>query len=429
MSTETLTDFLVTVTQGLAFVRETVLSAVEINNKVMYGIFTVCSSVIGVVFSAIQLFAFLLYNIVVSLIDFVIELLNFGRGLLVLLWKILILVYNLLDLIFHAVESVISFMWSGGKWTAVTIQISAANLAENGLSTWKYFVVSVKELSDSVLGGFITIGQIVKTALIFCWDNLVWCYDLLSDLICCADLFVRNLFKGFIYSCYEFVTDYLYNIPKEAYLGIACCCVLYIILLGIVHHLYSHGLTFPVFSFFHTPADDFPNDYDDYVNGEFSDDDFLDLTQEDDDRVSDNDDDDTGTEDSDDDETEEDDDGELEIDSSNESNTASESEMSEINIQLPPPESRYNFRRSVTPARMRFNNASTTDLEREIETEKEKRKCVVCQDRKKSVLIMPCKHLCLCVQCADHIARARMPGRRVCPLCRTKIKTIMNVYV
>ena len=431
MATEKLTDFLVTVTHGLTLVKETFFAAVEVNNKVMFSIFSLCSSVICVIFSAVQLLAYLVYNIVVALIEFVFELINFCRGLLVLLWKILVLVYNFLDLLFHAVESVVSFAWSGGKWTAVTIQISAANLAENGLSTWKYFVVSVKELTDSVLGGFITIGQIVKTALLFCWDNLIWCFDFLSDLISYSDMLIRNLFKGFLHSCFDFVTDYLYNIPKEAYLGIACCCILYITLLGIVHHLYSHGLTFPVFSFFQTPADGFPNEYDDYANGEFSDDDFVDLTQDEnvDDRDSDDDGSDIGTEISDDDDETDDDDGELEVDSSNESNTASESEMSEINIQLPPPETRYNLRRSTTPARARFNNVSVGDLEREIETEKEKRKCVVCQDRKKSVLIMPCKHLCLCVQCADHIARSRIPGRRVCPLCRTRIKTIMNVYV
>lgn len=428
MASETLSDFLVTVTQGLTVVRDGIFSAVEINNKAMYGIFSLLANVFSVIFSGVQLLLFLLYNIFVALIEFVFELISFGRGILILLWKILILIYNFLDLTFHAVESIISFVWNGGKWTAVTFQISAKNLAENGLSTWKYFVVSVKELSDSVLGGFITIGEIVKTAFFFGWDNLVWCYNLISEVLLYTDMHIRSLCKGVLLKCYEFLTDYMYNIPKEAYLGIACCCILYITLLGIVHHLYSHGLTFPFFNMFQSATDDYDTGYDDYVNGEFSDDEFVDLTQDDDDDQDEYDDDSDNATELSEDETE-DDDGELEIDSSNESNTASESEMSEINIQLPPPETRYNFRRSTTPARARLNKASVNELEREIETEKEKRKCVVCQDRKKSVLIMPCKHLCLCVLCADQIARSRMAGRRVCPLCRTRIKTIMNVYV
>lgn len=425
MATETVSEFFSAVLQGLGVMRDGVLSAVEINNKIMYGIFSVSASVCNVIFTGAQLIVFLVYNIVVGLVEFAFELLNFGRALLILLWKILILIYNFLDLIFHTAESIISFIWSGGKWTAATVQDSAKNLTENGLSTWKYFVVSVKELSDSILGGFVTIGQIVKSASFFCWDNLVWCYDMISETIFYIDIVIRDLFKGFFFSCYDFATGYLYNIPKEAYIGIACCCVLYITMLGVVNHLYSHGLTFPGFSLFRSDTIDeyADNTYDDYVN-EFSDDEFVDLTQDEDDDLEDSDD---GTELSDD-ETE-DEDAEFEIDSSNESNTASESEMSEINIQLPLAGGRYDLRRSTTPARARTNNTSFNELEREIETEKEKRKCVVCQDRKKSVLILPCKHLCLCVQCADQIARSRMAGRRVCPLCRTRIKTIMNVYV
>lgn len=426
MTTEAVSEFFSAVMQGLVLVKDGILSAVEINNKIMYCIFSVLTSVCSLIFSGAQLIVFLVYNIVIGLVEFAFELLNFGRGLLILLWKILILLYNFLDLIFHTAESIISFIWSGGKWTAATVQDSAKNLTENGLSTWKYFVVSVKELSDSILGGFVTIGQIVKSASFFCWDNLVWCYDMISESIYYIDILVRDVFKGFFLSCYEFVTGYLYNIPKEAYIGIACCCVLYITMLGIANHLYSHGLTFPVFSVFRSDMEDeyTDNTYDDYIN-EFSDDEFVDLTQDEDD----DDDSDDATELSD--EETEDEDAEFEIDSSNESNsnTASESEMSEINIQLPAAGSRYDLRRSTTPARARTSNTSCNELEREIETEKEKRKCVVCQDRKKSVLILPCKHLCLCVQCADHIARSRMAGRRVCPLCRTRIKTIMNVYV
>lgn len=425
MASETVIEFLASITHGLVVVKDGIISAIEINNKVMYSIFSVLTSSFSVIFSGVQLLVFLVYNIVIAMVDFVFELVNFGRGLLLLLWKVLILVYNFLDLVFHALESIISFVWSGGKWTAVTVQISAKNLAENGLSTWKYFVVSVKELSDSILGGFVTIGQIVKSAFYFILENCIWCYDMITEFIYCIDVFARDLFKGFFITCYDFVTCYIYNIPKEAYIGIACCCILYITMLGIVNHLYSHGLTFPVFNVYNTnAADEDADNYDDYVN-EFSDDDFLTQTddQEDEDDNSDN-----FTELSDD-ETEDDEDAEFEVDSSNESNTASESEMSEINIQLPPPETRYNLRRSTTPARARTNNISVNELEREIETEKEKRKCVVCQDRNKSVLIMPCKHLCLCVQCAEQIARSRMPGRRVCPLCRTRIKTIMNVYV
>jgi hypothetical protein len=53
-----------------------------------------------------------------------------------------------------------------------------------------------------------------------------------------------------------------------------------------------------------------------------------------------------------------------------------------IDIQLPPVNSGgYNFRRSTTPSRL--NVHSTEDFQKEIEKEKEKIKCVVCQDNDK----------------------------------------------
>ncbi|KAJ8300143.1 hypothetical protein KUTeg_021662 [Tegillarca granosa] len=68
------------------------------------------------------------------------------------------------------------------------------------------------------------------------------------------------------------------------------------------------------------------------------------------------------------------------------------------------------------------------ELAREVEHEREKQKCVVCQDEHKSVLILPCRHMCLCVNCGNKIARSRNVDRRICPLCRQRIRTIMNVY-
>ncbi|CAD5123593.1 unnamed protein product [Dimorphilus gyrociliatus] len=66
--------------------------------------------------------------------------------------------------------------------------------------------------------------------------------------------------------------------------------------------------------------------------------------------------------------------------------------------------------------------------ERLLEEERNRRLCVVCKDKIKSVLIMPCKHLCLCVSCAKCLAELG-PRRRICPLCRRSFKSITNVYL
>lgn len=47
--------------------------------------------------------------------------------------------------------------------------------------------------------------------------------------------------------------------------------------------------------------------------------------------------------------------------------------------------------------------------------------CVVCQDKAKDTVLMPCKHLCVCQECGEKITDA-------CPLCRTKIKEKIKVY-
>jgi Zinc finger, C3HC4 type (RING finger) len=50
--------------------------------------------------------------------------------------------------------------------------------------------------------------------------------------------------------------------------------------------------------------------------------------------------------------------------------------------------------------------------------------CCVCQDAKKSVLLLPCRHLCLCAGCCR---RLRGSGG-LCPICRVLITDSLEVY-
>lgn len=54
--------------------------------------------------------------------------------------------------------------------------------------------------------------------------------------------------------------------------------------------------------------------------------------------------------------------------------------------------------------------------------------CVVCQDNEKNIVLLPCKHLCLCLECCQTINRMAS-NRRTCPLCRVKIRDYINVYL
>ncbi len=48
--------------------------------------------------------------------------------------------------------------------------------------------------------------------------------------------------------------------------------------------------------------------------------------------------------------------------------------------------------------------------------------CVVCEDAKKSIIILPCKHMCLCANCAN------FDRIKECPMCRAKVEDSMPVY-
>ncbi|KAL4219413.1 Ring finger protein 26 [Mactra antiquata] len=377
-----------------------------------------------------------IYTILVCFIEFLAELANFVSALFYLIWKVILLVLSFLDLVFHSLESIAYFLWTGGKWTAETISISGRNLTDNGLSTWKYFVVSVKEFTNSVIGGLTTLGTFSKASSVFIFNALSACYDYAYDVILYVDYIVRYFCRYCFESVYFFLTEYLLNLPTEAYLGIIICCAASIILKNLMCHLCSEGLTFPLWSVFgarHQVDYDF-EDYDNERGAEFSDDDdighyrYNDFVSDDNnDEFSVNSD---YTSDSSSDEELSDEELEIDSDSDNESIAASESEMSEINIQLPEVHGSFvsNLRRSTTPSRM-TRDMSHDDLQKFIESEKEKRRCVVCQDRNKSVLILPCRHMCLCLECGNHIARSRAREQRKCPLCRTRINTIMNVYL
>ena len=52
--------------------------------------------------------------------------------------------------------------------------------------------------------------------------------------------------------------------------------------------------------------------------------------------------------------------------------------------------------------------------------------CVVCMERaEKSVLLMPCKHLCVCKDCTDKLLTQSKP---MCPVCRNPILDTIEVF-
>lgn len=62
------------------------------------------------------------------------------------------------------------------------------------------------------------------------------------------------------------------------------------------------------------------------------------------------------------------------------------------------------------------------ELERKAATPSEASLCCICKDNQKTILLLPCRHLCLCEHCAN------LPIVSSCPVCRAAISERLQVY-
>ena len=80
---------------------------------------------------------------------------------------------------------------------------------------------------------------------------------------------------------------------------------------------------------------------------------------------------------------------------------------------------------SVPRVELGKTNDTRQHLLHQLEQEQESKLCVVCQDRNKCVIVLPCRHLCLCTECSVIIKR----DHGTCPICRQNVRRTMKIYI
>jgi len=87
---------------------------------------------------------------------------------------------------------------------------------------------------------------------------------------------------------------------------------------------------------------------------------------------------------------------------------------------------RRNYKLVVERAgRKRGQDTVEDQLLRQMENEREDKLCVVCQDNEKCIMILPCRHLCICETCQEPLRQIR----NTCPICRKGVKQMIKAYL
>ncbi|XP_076091560.1 uncharacterized protein LOC143063343 [Mytilus galloprovincialis] len=390
-----------------------IINLVEFNFKAVTVTVETFQDIITTTVNIFKVINSILSNVISSAFDFLVEIFGLLHALVLVLWKFMVFLGSVLYSLYQCIEILLHFIAINAVWLF--------RLCTNGAFSFKEILIKIYNLTsyyavitfNQITDGISTIGTSGSEGMVTLFKTLKWC---LSSFWLNIDSGMMGFAEGVRYvtdTIYYSMIDLIY-LKRETYIGLIFCLLVIWILANVFRSLKQRGMTFPGIQ------ENFDAQYA-RVRPTFG----FDFSDNEDDSEGQNEDDSditVASSEADDEEVEE-----YEVDDLTTDDEELSDSDSSIDIQLPPVNSAsYNLRRSTTPCNGGVHTSE--DFQKEIEKEKEKLKCVVCQDNDKSVLILPCRHLCLCLSCGNTIARLRNVDRRVCPLCRVRIETIMNVY-
>lgn len=56
----------------------------------------------------------------------------------------------------------------------------------------------------------------------------------------------------------------------------------------------------------------------------------------------------------------------------------------------------------------------------------ERKDCVICMTQNRSIVVLPCRHLCLCALCSQDFA---LQSSKKCPICRCDVEGLLNICI
>lgn len=57
------------------------------------------------------------------------------------------------------------------------------------------------------------------------------------------------------------------------------------------------------------------------------------------------------------------------------------------------------------------------------------RECVICMTNERNTAILPCRHLCICSECAQVMMQSTATAASKCPICRRDAQSILKINV